>query len=323
MINFLVKCISKAPTLFFGVVAIWWLCSTISDYPYVGTYMIVSFIILFLAVVSSIQTSTKVACFGFWLMACMIFFLIANYVGVSTADRTHVFDWGAFLTVVGVLSAMSAVLYFLVKQDSDELYKKYEKKDPVVSAPRTPEQIKKDKEDRIATKVSRLVTVPDRYLDAEVARVAAVLGMSAFALKKMVLDKRESMPSLSAAERRYWLDYYAGDADSYDYMQSKGIDPHNNNLHLSDEQKLDMMDEMYYGDEDLEDSSDEYDDLDNDVDDDHYERDNGALFHDHDNRTCNNGLFGDSHEEERSFWNDHYRYDHDEYCDHEDHEHDW
>ena len=324
MINFLARIIAKAPALFGSLIVIWWVCSTISDSPYVGTYKIVSLIIVIVGVISAVKTSTRVICFAFWLLACFIFFALVEFVGISTPDRTHVFEWGAFLSVVGVLSVLSLAFYFLVKQDVDELtdkyVKKYEKKEPEI---RTPEQIKKDKEDRIATKVSRLVTVPDRYLDAEVARVAAVVGLSAYALKKMVLDKRKTMPPMTAAEKSYWLDYYAGDADSYEYMQSKGVDPHKKNIRLTEEQRMDMMDEMYYGDEDYEDEREELDDLDYDENDDYYKRDNGSLFHDHGFERVSNGLFSDLYEDKRSFWEDHYRYDHDEFCDHEDHEHDW
>lgn len=177
------------------------------------------------------------------------------------------------------------------------------------SAEKTPQKASKS---RMEMALEELKYVPKENMDHAVVSTSIKYGIATVVLLDMLKKrKKNNQKQMSDDDRYFFHDYYAGDADSYEYMQSKGINPHKKNLHLSEEQRMDMMDEMYYGDEDYE---DEVYDGDEDYED-------GSV--DFDYERLNDGLHGKSQEDKRSFWEDHYRYDHDEYCDHEDHEHDW
>lgn len=62
------------------------------------------------------------------------------------------------------------------------------------------------------------------------------------------------------SESSFIHDYYAADPDSYEYMLSRGLDPHDRNQKLTDEERFDLYDELYFGDEDDYDDDRGFDD---------------------------------------------------------------
>lgn len=309
-----------------------WLWDVISSLPNLVIGQLIMLLIFAYYYLKCDRDSTKFKCIGVWFLFGALSFLIYGLTGADKADRnisfnkySHdpgpIFEWKMALFFVFAIGLMGYFLHLITspkpivvkvnndfdkakwRADLEAKRKEKEKTAAIKSSTETKRTIQKNPKSRIEMAMDELKYVPKENLEYAAVNTAIKYGIATSVLLSLVQKKNSNL--ISGTDKQFLHDYLAADPDSYDYMLSKGLDPHDKNLHLSEDDRLDLLDDLYYRDED--DIDEDFDDLD-DYDD----------FHDHSDYSHHDrGLFGSSHDDD-SFWRDH-----DDYCDHGNHDHDW